>query len=329
MKKILQNLFEKKSLSKDEAQKILSQIATGEFNDIQIASFLTVFLMRKITVDELIGFRNALYELSLKIDLSDYNLIDLCGTGGDSKNTFNISTLSSFVVAGTGEKVVKHGNYGVSSSCGSSNVLEYLGYEFTNDKDIILKNIEKTNICFLHAPLFHPTMKRVASIRKALAMKTFFNMLGPMINPASPKNQIIGVYSTEIAELYDKIYKKSDMNYVILHSIDGYDEISLTDSFIVKSNLGSHVLNSKYFGFDKIEEKDLYGGNTVKESADIFIKILEGKATEAQNNVVLANSAIAIKCIYPNIEIGECIEKAKDSLFSGKAYQSFKTLVDN
>src|SRR5210317_386114 len=228
MKAILNRLIQHQQLSKEEARQMIINIAEGQYNTSQIASFLTVYMIRSISLEELEGFREALLELCIAIDLSEFNAIDLCGTGGDNKDTFNISTLSAFVTAGAGVNVTKHGNYGVSSSCGSSNVLEYLGIKFSNNFDFLRKSIEKCGICILHAPLFHPAMKHVAPIRKELGLKTFFNILGPLVNPSFPKNQIVGVYSLELARLYSYLFQKTKKNYAIIHSLDGYDEISLT-----------------------------------------------------------------------------------------------------
>ena len=264
MKHILDELFEHKSLSYERAKEVLTNIGQGQYNHSQIAAFLTVFLMRSITIDELAGFRDALLDLCIKVDLSDFNTIDLCGTGGDGKDTFNISTLTSFVVAGAGYKVSKHGNYGVSSGVGSSNMLEYLGYQFTNDSDKIRKSIDKAGICFLHAPLFHPAMKNVGPVRRELKVKTFFNILGPMVNPSFPKNQMVGVYNLEVARLYAYLYQKSDKNFAIIHALDGYDEVSLTGDFKRITAQSDEILSPGYFGFEKIMPKEIASGGNVE-----------------------------------------------------------------
>jgi len=329
MKTTLQHLFEHKTLSKEEAREILVNIAEGKYNPNQIASFLTVFIMRSITVDELQGFRDALLDLCVRVDFSDFETIDLCGTGGDGKDTFNISTLSSFVVAGAGVKVAKHGNYGVSSACGSSNVIEHLGYQFTNDIDTLKKQIEKAGICFLHAPLFHPAMKNVAPVRKDMGVKTFFNMLGPMVNPSFPQNQLVGVFSLELARLYGYLYQQSEKQYAILHSLDGYDEVSLTGDFKVITGSGERIMSPEDLGLSKLKAEELYGGSSVKEAAQIFMNILEGNGNEAQNQVVIANAGMAINCIKPGLTIEESIDLAKDSLLSKKALGSLKGLLAN
>lgn len=328
MKDILNRLFDYNTLSQEEARDVLTRIATGKFNDTQIAVFLGVFQMRAITLEELSGFRQALRDLSIRIDLSEFNTIDLCGTGGDGKNTFNISTLTSFVVAGTGQKVAKHGNYGVSSSCGSSNVLEHFGYKFSNDPDKLRNELDKSGICFLHAPLFNPAMKHVAPVRKQLGLKTFFNILGPMINPSSPQNQLVGVYSLELARMYGYMYQHTDVNYSVIHSLDGYDEISLTSPFKLISRHKEAIIDPRDLGLETLEASEIAGGNDVKSSAQIFQQILNGKGTGAQQKVVTANAAIALQTIRPELDITSCIEQARESLNSGHALKSFSKLIE-
>ncbi len=327
MKQVLNQLFEHKTLSEQDAYNILLRIGKGDFNSSQIAAFLTVYLMRNIAVQELKGFQNALLDLCLKVDFSDFDTIDVCGTGGDGKDTFNISTLSAFVVAGAGYKVAKHGNYGVSSSCGSSNVLEYLGYKFTNNEAILKKQLSETNFTMMHAPLFHPAMKNVGPIRRELGIKTFFNMLGPIVNPSFPKNQLAGVYSLEVARIYNYLLQDSGKKYTILHSLDGYDEISLTGKFKAISNKGEQLLDPTDLGLKKHSQEAIYGGNSVASSAKIFVDILNNKSTEAQQNVVLANAGFAIHTFEPNKSIEECIAIARESLKSGKALQVLEKVV--
>lgn len=329
MKKILNHLFENKTFSRAEAQRILTSIALGEFNTSQIAAFITAYGMRNITVEELQGFRDAMLDLCLKVDFSGYELVDLCGTGGDGKDTFNISTLASFVVAGTGNKVAKHGNYGVSSGCGSSNVMEYLGYSFTNDQDVLKRSLDTAGICFIHAPLFNPAMKTVAPIRKELGVKTFFNMLGPMVNPAQPKNQIVGVFSLELARLYAYLYQETDKNYTIIHAVDGFDEVSLTCDFKTFSKRGESIYQVSDLGFEPIGENLIKGGDTVESSAKIFTNVLNGEGTEAQTNVVLCNAALALQTIDESKSFGDCYYAAEESLVSKRALESFKRLVSN
>jgi anthranilate phosphoribosyltransferase len=329
MKAILNHLFEHKTFTRDQSKEILTNIALGKYNNSQMAAFMTAYCMRSITVDELEGFRDAMLELCLPVSLEAENIIDLCGTGGDGKDTFNISTLASFVVAGAGYKVAKHGNYGVSSGCGSSNVIEFLGYSFTNDTDKLKTNVDKANICFLHAPLFHPAMKTVAPIRRELAVKTFFNMLGPMVNPARPNNQLVGVYNLELARLYAYLYQKSSVKYTILNALDGYDEISLTGDFKTFSTEGEKINDIESLGFEKLKPSDITGGSTVEESAKIFMSVLNGTGTKAQNNVVLCNAALALKTISPEKLFADCYYEAENSLSNKKALKSFKTLLSN
>lgn len=328
MKDILNHLFEYKTLSAEEAKDVLKKIASGIFNDTQIAVFLGVFQMRAITLNELNGFRQALKELAIKVDLSDFETIDLCGTGGDGKNTFNISTLSSFVVAGAGAKVAKHGNYGVSSACGSSNVLEHFGYKFSNDESKLKKELDKAGICFLHAPLFNPAMKHVAPVRKQLGLKTFFNILGPMINPSSPPHQLAGVYSLELARMYGYVYQNTDTNFTIIHSLDGYDEISLTSPFKMISRRREEILEPGNLQLRELLPEDIKGGVGVTDSAVIFREILEGKGTLAQNDVVCANAGMALQLLNPDKSIPECVDIARRSLESGNALGSFKKLIE-
>jgi len=329
MKAILNHLFEHKTFNREQSKEILTQIAQGKYNNSQMAAFMTAYCMRSITVNELEGFRDAMLELCLPVDLETNEVIDLCGTGGDGKDTFNISTLASFVVAGAGYKVAKHGNYGVSSGCGSSNVMEFLGARFTNDTDVLKTNIDKANICFLHAPLFHPAMKTVAPIRKELGVKTFFNMLGPLVNPAKPNNQMVGVFNLELARVYAYLYQKSDKRYTILNALDGYDEISLTCDFKTFSASGEQINTVESLGFEKLQPTEILGGSSIAESADIFSKILNDEATPAQQNVVLCNAALAIKTIGPDKSFGDCFYEAEESLVSKKALQSFKNLIAN
>ena len=329
MKAILNKLFEQQQLTKAEAKEVLIQMANEKYNASQMASFLTVYLMRPISVKELAGFREALLELAIKIDLSEFNTIDLCGTGGDGKNTFNISTLTSFIVAGTGNKVAKHGNYGVSSVSGSSNMLEYLGYNFTNNQDELKSQIDKANICFLHAPLFHPAMKAVGPIRKELGVKTFFNMLGPLVNPSNPQNQLVGVFNLEVARIYNYLLQETSKNYGIVFSLDGYDEISLTSNFKLFTKGNEQMVSPQDLGLKRLEQSEIFGGDTVEEAAKIFVSILDGKGTEAQNNAVLANAAYALKTFDTNKSFETAFQEAKDSLLGLKAKESLTKLIRN
>jgi anthranilate phosphoribosyltransferase len=327
MKKILQYLFEHKTLNRQEAKDVLTAISKGVYNDFEVTAFVTVYLMRSITIDELQGFRDALLELCVKVDLNGYKVMDIVGTGGDGKNTFNISTLSCFVVAGTGQKVAKHGNYGVTSTSGASNVMEQLGYKFKNTSPELKKEIEEANICFLHAPLFHPALKTVAPLRKNLGLRTFFNMLGPMVNPANPDYQLVGVYNLEMARVYNYLLQQTGKPFTIIHSLDGYDEISLTDDTKVITNNGERVLTPEQVGKRMVQPQDIFGGNTVEEAAKMFTKIIKGEGTWAQNSVVFANAAMALNCSgnYKNYE--DAYDTAVTSLESGKAYECLQKLI--
>ena len=325
MKAILNQLIRHEQLTSENARRVIINIAEGKYNPSQIAAFLTVFMMRGISLEELEGFRNALLELCNEVDLSQFNAIDLCGTGGDEKNTFNISTLSAFVTAGAGVKVTKHGNYGVSSGCGSSDVLEALGINFSNNSDYLKRCLDQAGICILHAPLFHPAMKNVASVRLELGVKTFFNMLGPLVNPAFPKYQLTGVYNLELARLYYYMFQKTDKQFMVLYSLDGYDEISLTGATKVFSNNGESVLTPQDFGISANTSSSISGGETVDSSVAIFMNILQNNGSQEQQNVVYANAGMAIATAEKLSPI-QGFEKAKESLTSGKALSAFKTL---
>ena len=327
MKEILNQLIEYKSLDKQTAKEILINLAQGKYNQSQVAAFLTVYLMRSITVEELEGFRDAMLDLCVPVEIPEYDAIDLCGTGGDGKNTFNISTLSSFIVAGAGQNVAKHGNNGVSSVSGSSNLMAHFGYEFTNDIGKLRKSLDECGLCFLHAPLFHPAMKNVAPIRRDLGVKTFFNMLGPMVNPSFPKKQLVGVFSLELARLYGYLYQKTDKHFVILHALDGYDEISLTGAFKKITNDKEEIVNPEEMGLQTIQPEAIFGGETVEESAKIFENILKGEGTKPQNEVVIANAAMAIQC-GKGVSSDDALGMARESLESGKALKTFKKILE-
>ena len=327
MKQILNELIEHRSLSKQTARQVLVDLASGKYNQSQMSAFMTVYMMRTITIEELEGFRDAMLELCVPVQF-ELPLMDVCGTGGDGKNTFNISTLSSFVVAAAGQPVAKHGNYGVSSVSGSSNVLEYFGYKFTNDRTELERSLAEANIFFMHAPLFHPAMKNVAPIRKELGVKTFFNMLGPMVNPSFPSRQLVGVFSLELARQYGYLYQNTDKEFVILHDIQGYDEISLTGPFKVFGNDGEKLVEPSDLGLQGIQPSELLGGSTVEESAKIFMRILEGSGTMSQNSVVIANAGMALYCANRSGGMIEGVLRAKESLESGRALKTFRKLID-
>jgi anthranilate phosphoribosyltransferase len=328
MKKILQYLFEHKSMTRAQAMEVLIDISNGKYNEHEITSFITVFLMRSITIDELLGFRDALLSLAVKVNLGVDDAIDIVGTGGDGKDTFNISTLACFIVAGAGQKVIKHGNYGASSISGSSNVMEQLGYVFKNEESALANEIQEANICFLHAPLFHPALKAVGPLRRNIGVRTFFNMLGPIVNPAQPKFQLIGVYNLEMARIYNYVLQLLDKEFTIIHSLDGYDEISLTTDTKILSHSGEAIKSPYQLGKKKVFAEELHGGNTVEASASIFKNIIEGKGTWSQNAVVLANAAMALQVTgkFENYEMA--FQAAVQSLETGAANGCLKKLIN-
>lgn len=328
MKEILRQLFAYNTLDKATARNVLLQIGKGMYNEYEITSFLTVYLMRSITIEELQGFREALLELCVPVDVGGHDVMDIVGTGGDGKNTFNISTLACFIVAGAGQKVAKHGNYGASSISGSSNLMEQLGYRFSSDNSKLLRELETAGISFMHAPLFHPALKVVAPIRKSLGIRTFFNMLGPMVNPAFPDYQLVGVYSLEMARIYNYLLQQSGKPFTIIHSLDGYDEISLTNDTKVITQKGERVLSPQTLGKRLVMEYDIRGGDTVEASARIFRKIIQGEGTWAQTAVVLANAAMALHCTEKYADYESAYLAAVESLESGKALQALNTLMN-
>ena len=323
MKDILYRLFEHQYLGRDEAHRILHNIATGCYDDAQIASLITVFLMRNISVDELMGFREALLDMRVPVDLAEYKPIDIVGTGGDGKNTFNISTAACFVVAGAGYKVVKHGNYGATSVSGASNVMQQHGVKFTTDVGQLRRSIEDCNLAYLHAPLFNPALKAVANVRKHLGVRSFFNMLGPLVNPAMPTYQLLGVYNLPLLRLYNYTYQESGTRFAVVHSLDGYDEISLTGEFKVATADKEKLYTPEMLGFQRIAEADLDGGETPEAAARIFDSVLDGTATRAQRDCVIANAGFAIHVIRPELPVADCIAEARESLEAGKARATF------
>ena len=328
MKQILQYLFNHQTLTKAEAKAIMIEIAQNKFNETEVSAFITVFMMRSITLEEMQGFREALLDLAVKVDLGTHDLVDIVGTGGDGKNTFNISTLASFIVAGTGQKVAKHGNYAASTISGASNVLETLGYRFKDNEAALKNDLEKGNFCYLHAPIFHTSLKSIAPMRRNLGLKTFFNILGPLINPAKPKYTMIGVANLEIARIYQYLLQKKNADFLLVNALDGYDEISLTsDTKIIDKN-GEKIFSAEDLQFKNIDPETIFGGNSIDEAAHIFKNILEGNGTYEQNAVVLANAAMALKNTGKYGDYGNCLKMAKESLLEGKALNGFKKLVD-
>ena len=306
----------------------MTNIAAGKYNEAQISAFVSVFIMRSIELNEIIGFRDALLDMAIEADLSEFDPIDIVGTGGDGKNTFNISTASCFAVAGAGYKVAKHGNYGATSVSGASNVLEHYGAKFTTDMDVVKKAIDQSGFAYLHAPLCNPAMKNVAGVRKNLGVRTFFNVLGPLISPVRPNYQCLGVYDLKMMRLYNYIYQSLGINYTIVHSLDGYDEISLTSTCKVSNNKGENVYSPEDLGFRQIAQQELWGGETVADASKIFLNVLNNKATDAQRNAVVINSAFTIQTICPEKTIDECKSEALQSLERGKAKKAFEKFIE-
>lgn len=321
-------MFEHKNLSREEARDVMLNIADGRYNDPQLSAFMTVFLMRSITTEELTGFRDAILERRLPVDFDNVKAIDIVGTGGDGKNTFNISTATCFVVAGAGEKVIKHGNYGASSVSGASNVLEHHGVKFTSDIDRLRRSLDESGVCYLHAPFFSPALKSVAPVRKALAVRTFFNMLGPLVNPVRPHHQLLGVYNLKLMRLYNYIAQNEGIACTIVHSLDGYDEISLTSPFKVSDSRGERLFTPGDLGFDTHAQADIYGGDTIADAAAIFDRVLEGKSNAAQRDCVVANAAFALTTLNPEMSLNESRERAEESIDSGRALAAFKKFVE-
>lgn len=327
MKAILDRLFNHERLSREEARQVLHDISHARYNHVQVASFMTVFQMRPVAIAELQGFRDALLELCVPFDVKGMESIDIVGTGGDGKNTFNISTTSAVVVAGAGYKVTKHGSYGVSSSVGSSNVLQELGYVFTNDTDVLRRQLEEANLCFLHAPLFHPAMKEVVPVRKQLGMKTFFNMLGPLVNPVQPTHQLLGTFDLELSRLYQYIMQETGRRFSIVYALDGYDEVSLTGPFRLRTNEKDAIFTPQDLRQPQLEQQDLHGGDTAEDAARIFRGVLDNTCTDAQKSVVVANASLAIQCLRPEQSLEDCLAEARSSIESGRAKATFEHLI--
>ncbi len=329
MKQVLYRLFNHQYLSKDEAKEIMINMAAGKYNESQVAAFISVYMMRSISIEEILGFREALLDMRVNIDaLRQYNPIDIVGTGGDNKNTFNVSTAACFVVAGAGYKVAKHGNYGATSISGASNVMEQQGVKFSQDIDLLERSLEQTNMAYLHAPLFNLALKTVAPVRKALGVRTFFNMLGPIVNPLIPKRQLLGVYDLKMARLYHYIYQQDDCDFAVVHSLDGFDEISLTSNFKVINRLSETIYTPEQLGFRRNKESELSGGETIQDASKIFLEVLDNRGTPAQTHCVIANAAFAIQTIAPELSIEDCIAKSKESIESGSAGKVLKKFVE-
>lgn len=328
MKTILTRLFNHEELTAEESRQILLNISRGMYPEAQIAALLTVFQMRGITVDELTGFREALMETRVPIDFAPYRPIDIVGTGGDGKNTFNISTCACFIVAGAGYKVAKHGNYGATSVSGASNVIEQHGVRFTNNPDILKRSMEECNIAYLHAQLFNPAMKTVGSVRKALGVRTLFNLLGPLVNPCKPAYQLLGVADLSQMRLYTNVFYKLGIDFAVVNSLDNYDEISLTDEFKVMTRNYERIYRPQALGFSAVRPEELSGGACKEDAARIFDNVLNNRAEAAQTQCVIVNAAFAIQVMEPEKEIEECIAIARESLESGQALKTLKKFIE-
>ncbi len=328
MKEILYQMFDHRNLTRAQAREVLLNISDGKYNDCQLSAFMTVFLMRSITTEELSGFRDALLERRVAVDLDASQAIDIVGTGGDGKNTFNISTATCFVVAGAGYRVIKHGNYGASSVSGASNVLEAHGVRFTDDIDRLRRSFDRSGVCYLHAPFFSPALKSVGGVRRALGVRTFFNMLGPLVNPVMPRHQLLGVYNLKLLRLYHYICQQNGIDCTIVHSLDGYDEVSLTSDVKVASPQGESVYTPGELGFPMHDPSELWGGETVEQAARIFDAVLEGTASPGQSDCVQANAAFAIRTLDPALSWEEARAKARESLESGRAAECFRCFVE-
>ena len=329
MKDILNRMLNHEELTREETKNILIGITKSEFPNEQITALLTALQMRGITVDELLGFRDGILETGVPVPLDCDRYIDVVGTGGDRKNTFNISTTSCFVIAGAGYKVAKHGNYAATSTSGASNVIANHGVKFTDDLDILNRCINECGIVYLHAQFFAKAMKFVGPIRKALQFPTCFNLLGPIVNPSKPQCQLLGVANLDQMRLYNNVYQKIGIDYGIVNSIDGYDEISLTGDFKVTTNNYERIFKPSDLGFGITKPEELRAGADEKEAKEIFDNVLANTALPAQKNVVLANAAFGIQVLEKGKkDIEECVEIARESIDSGKALATFKKFVE-
>ncbi len=329
MKQILTKLLNHEELSREEMKRILVGITQSEYPTEQVTALLTALQMRGVTVDELLGFRDGILETGVPVPLNCERYIDVVGTGGDRKNTFNISTTSCFVIAGAGYKVAKHGNYAATSTSGASNVIAQHGVRFTDDIDQLNRCLEKAGIVYLHAQLFARAMKFVGPIRKALQFPTIFNLLGPLVNPSQPQCQLLGVANLDQMRLYQQVYQKLGIDYGIVNSIDGYDEISLTGQFKVTTNTYERIFVPQDLGFQPARPEELVAGATEVEAKEIFDAVLENRALPAQKNIVVTNAAFGIQVLERGLKsIEECMAIARESIDSGAALATFRKFVE-
>jgi len=329
MKDILNRMLNHEELTYEETKNIIFGITKGEYPEEQITALLTGLQMRGVSVEELLGFRDGILATGVPAILDCDRYIDVVGTGGDCKNTFNISTTSCFVIAGAGYKVAKHGNYAATSVSGASNVIQNHGVTFTADVDKLNRSINECGIVYLHAQLFAKAMKFVGPIRKALQFPTVFNLLGPIVNPSQPKCQLLGVANLNQMRLYNQVYQRIGIDYGIVNSIDGYDEISLTGDFKVTTNHYERLFKPSDMGFPLSKAEELRGGATEEEAAQIFDAVLKNEALPGQKNIVLANAAFGIQVMEKGKKsIEECIDIARESIDSGNALSVFKKFVE-
>jgi len=319
----LKKILRQEQLNINESEAFIHAIANDEFSEVELGGILTAIQMRGLTLDEFKGFRNALESYADRVSLYTNEAIDVCGTGGDGKDTFNISTTTAFILSAMGYKVIKHGNYGVSSICGSSNVLEYLGFNFTKDEQVLNQQLEKQNICFIHAPLFHPVLKKVAPVRKQLGVGTFFNAMGPLLNPIQPKFQLTGTYSLELAKIYQVLLRDKRQSFKVVYALDRYDELTLTADARVLGNNSDEILNANSFGVEVTSPENLKGGS-IEQSANMLRSILGGHASEELINVVASNTALGMSCFHPEKQYKILFEEAKAFISSGQAIKFHK-----
>ena len=314
-------------LSVSEAEVLMISLCEQRFNEHQVAFILGIFKTRIMDPHELTGFRNALMKLCIPVKLYKPS-IDVCGTGGDNKNTFNISTLSAFVLAASGIPVAKHGNFASTSISGSSDILKYFGYVFRSNEQELNDDLGKNDLCFIHAPNFHPAMKNLVPVRKGLKTNTLFNLMGPLVNPAQTEYKYVGVYSRSVARLYNFFLQTGKTHYYLVNSLDGYDEISLTSDVLITTNGSEQVISKDELPFKSIKAGEISAGNSIEDAAKIFISVLKDEASEAQKNVVLINSAFAMRC-YTKKDLDECIAICTESIVSKKAFQLFNRIIQN
>lgn len=324
MSSLVEDILEGRRLSVEEGRSLMEEMLHDQFPLPRVAALVTCIRVRGVTVDLLDGFSQALLDAATPVDLRTDNLVDVCGTGGDGKDSFNISTTVAFILAGAGYKVAKHGNVAVSSSCGSSNVLEALGVPLTADTSRLQRSLEQSGVCFLHAPLFHPALRRFGPMRKELGFKTVFNALGPLVNPVRPSYQFAGVYNLELQRLYSTLLQRRGGRFAVVHSLDGYDEVSLTGVARVTTRQGTYELRPRDLGVSTLSPESIRGPGDAVAGAALITAILEGRGSSAHEDVTCANAAVAIHSFEGGGELSYCMERARESLRSGRALQALR-----